>query len=109
MHLLVVPLRELHMLELERLLVQLGSRADTGELPRRDVRELLVVAARLAIVGLVLDPVVTAAAFLAFEGVEAHELAELQEVGDAARLLERLVELLLSPEHPHVTVEILTE
>ena len=43
---------------------------------------------------LVLDAEVAAAGLVALEGVEAHELAELEEVGHAAGVLERLVELL---------------
>ena len=46
----------------------------------------------LALVGLVLGAEVAAAALLAVEGVAAHQLAELEEVVDAAGLLERLVD-----------------
>src|SRR3954451_17832560 len=53
--LLVTALREVDVLELERLLVERRCVADAGELPRRDVREVGVVAQRLALLGLVLD------------------------------------------------------
>ena len=56
-------------LELERLLVQAGVGVVARVLPGRDVREVLVVAQRLAILGLVLDPEVAAAALLAVQGV----------------------------------------
>ena len=55
--------------------------------------EALVVAQRLALLGLVLLAEVAAAGLLALERVQAHQLAELEEVGDAAGHLERLVEL----------------
>jgi hypothetical protein len=41
--------------------------------------------------GLVLLAEVSAAGFLALQGVEAHELRQLEEVGHAPRLLEGLV------------------
>ncbi len=75
-------------LELERFLVQRRPLADALELPRADEREVLVVAQRLALLGLVLDAEVPAAALLALERVETDELGELEEVGDAARLLQ---------------------
>ena len=57
--------------------------------------KFVVVAQRLAVLGLVLDAEVAAAALLAVQRVEAQQLAELEEVGDAAGLLERLVERLV--------------
>ena len=54
--------------------------------------EVLVVAQRLALVGLVLGAEVAAAALPPFEGVAAHQHAELEEVVDPAGLLERLVD-----------------
>ena len=61
-------------------------------LPGADEGEVLVVALGLALVGLVLDPEVAAAGLLAHEGVAAHELGQLEEVGDPQHLLERLVD-----------------
>ena len=46
--LLVAPLRQMHLVERQRLLVQLRRLADACEFPRRDVRVVLVVAQRLA-------------------------------------------------------------
>jgi hypothetical protein len=57
-------------------------------LPGRDVREVFVVALRLALLRLVFLAEVTAAGLLAVERVAAHQLAELEEVGHAAGLLE---------------------
>src|SRR5262249_1763701 len=70
-----------------------------GVLPRGDVAEVLVVAERLAVGRLPLLAEVPAARLAALERVEAHQLAELQEVGHAAGLLERLVDLLV-PSRP---------
>src|SRR4051812_10223092 len=95
--LLVAALREVHVLELERFLVERRRGADALELPCGDVREVLVIAQRFALFGLVLHPQVAAARLLAGEGVEAEQLAELEEVGHAARLLERLVERRCAP------------
>ena len=57
----------------------------------RDVREVLVVALRLALGRLVLLAEVAAAGLLAVERVAHLQLGHLHEVGDAERLLERLV------------------
>ncbi len=61
----VTALGEVDVLEVERFLVELGFRSHAGELPPRDVGEVLVVAERLTVFGLVLDAEVAAAALLA--------------------------------------------
>ena len=71
--------------------------------------EVLVVAHRLALGRLVLGPEVAAAGLVALERVEAHELAELQEVGHAPGVLERLVELLAAAGHLQVLPELLAQ
>ena len=86
-------MRQVHVLEDQRLLVAERRRVGARVLPHGDVAEALVVALRLAVGGLVLLAEVAAARLLARERVAAHELAELEEVGDAAGLLERLVQL----------------
>ena len=58
---------------------------------------------------LVLDAEVAAAALLADERVLAHQLAELEEVGDAAGLLERLVERVALAEDGDVAPELLAQ
>src|SRR5689334_4593949 len=97
------------MFECQGLLVALRRLARPGELPRRDVAELLVVALRLALGGLVLLPEMAAARFPALEGVEADELAEFQEVRDAPRLLEGRVQLLVLAQDRDVLPELLAE
>src|SRR5688572_20824497 len=89
---LVTPGREVDRLELELLDVARGVHRVAGPLPRRDVREVLVVALRLALLVLVLGAEVTAAALATVERVAAHQHPELEEVVDAAGLLQRLVD-----------------
>src|SRR5262249_55325586 len=96
---------ELDVLEDERLDVARRLGAVAAVLPDGGVAEALVVAPRLA-VDLVLDAEVAAAALLADERVLAHELGELEEVGDAVRLLERLVERVAPAEHGHLAPEL---
>src|SRR6185503_754212 len=103
---LVAPRSQRHVLEDERLLVQHGRRAVTRVFPRRNVREPVVVTQRLSVAGLMLDPEVPAARFLSVQRIDAHELRELEEVGDATRALELLVELLASSGHEEVLPEL---
>src|SRR5687767_10703147 len=102
----VVPLRDMDVVERERLRVALGSLLLALVLPSRDVLELLVVALGLAVGRLVLLAEVAAARLLARERVLREQLAELEEVGDAARALERLVEVLARAGHGHVLPEL---
>src|SRR2546428_389598 len=80
--------------ELERLPVQHRRNPNARELPGGDVTEAGVVTLRLTLGRLILLAEVTAARFLAMQGVVAHQLGQLEEVRDAARVLERLVEIL---------------
>ena len=103
-HLLVAPLRELHVLEPEIFLLQRGRRADPAKLPRSDVAEVVVIAEGLVVDRLVLIAEVSAAGLLAMQRVSAHELGQLEEVVDAARLLQRLVQRLVVTQHSDVAV-----
>src|SRR2546430_620342 len=107
--LLVTPLREVDVLERERLLVERGWLSLPGPFPGAGVAEVRVVASGLALRGLALDAEVAAAGLTPVERIEAHQLRELEEVRDAAGLLERLVQLLTGPEHAHVPVELLAQ
>src|SRR5688572_27378609 len=78
----------------------------TGILPGGDVGKTLVIALGLAVPGLMLLAKVSAARLLAMECVSAHQLAELQEVGDAIRLLQRLIQFGVAPGHHHVLPEL---
>src|SRR4051794_21014190 len=106
---LVAPRLQLDELVGEVLLVQHRRLTCTGPLPGCDVGVLLVVAQRLAVLGLRLGPEVAAARLAPVEGVDAHQLAELEEVGDPAGLLEGLVEALCRPEDLDVAVEVLAQ
>ena len=88
---------------------RIGRFALAGVLPGGDVAEVLVVAAGLAVLGLVLLAEVAAARLPALQGVEADQLAELEEVGHPAGLLERLVDLAVLAEDADVLPELLAE
>src|SRR4051812_28698759 len=103
---LVAPLLHLDVLIHQRFLVQHGLAAVPGVLPGADVGELVVVPESLPVLGLGLRPEVPAAGLPPDEGVDAHQLAELEEVRDAPGPLERLVELLARAEHQHVGPEL---
>src|SRR5690606_22871502 len=103
--LLVAPLGELHVLELEGLHVAARPLAAAAELPDGPVRVVVVVAPGLPVGGRVLGAVVRAARLVALERVVAHHLGELEEVGDAAGLLERLVERGGRARHPDLPPE----
>src|SRR5205823_5621513 len=105
----VAPLRRMDGLELERLRVQQRRLPDAGELPRGNIAEPLVVAPRLTLRRLILLPEVAAAGLVALQRVAAHELRELEEVGHAARLLERLVEILAPAADVDVVPELLAQ
>src|SRR5262249_36057849 len=107
--LLVGTRRRVDEFEVQRLLVELGFVADTLPLPGRDVRVVLVVAQRLAVGRLVLLAEVPAAALVAPERVEHHQLAELEEVGDPPGLLQRLVAALVLAEHADVLPELVAD
>ena len=71
--------------------------------------KLLVVAQRLALLGLVLGAEVTAAALLALQRVTAHQHPELEEVVDPAGLLQRLVDRGPAAGHLEVLLELLVQ
>src|SRR4029077_16203139 len=93
----------------ERLLVECRRLAHPFPLPRRDEGEMLVVAQRLAVGGLVLLAEVAAARLVAVQGVEAHQLGELEEVCHPAGPLQLLVELLGAADDPQVAPELLAQ
>src|SRR5207244_9774940 len=89
--------------EREGLRVKHRLLARTCELPGRHVAKALIVAPRLALRRLVLLAEVAAARLLAPQGVVTHQLGELEEVGHAAGVLERLVQLLALAADVQVT------
>src|SRR5881394_1907121 len=103
---LVAPLRQRHVLERQRLLLELRRLSVARVLPRRDVCEMLVVALRLAVGRLVLDAEMPPARFLAVQRVDAHQLRQLEEIRDPTRLLEGLIQLLPRSGHAQVAPEL---
>ncbi len=62
-------------------------------LPYRDVGEVLVISHGFALFCLVLFAEVTAARFIACEGIATHEFGKFKEVRESSRVLEGLVHL----------------
>src|SRR6185312_3468729 len=106
---LVRPLRKRHVLEHERFLVQHGRPIGTVVRPRRDVGEVLVVALGFAVRRFVLRAEVRAARLLALERVAAHELRQLEKVGHATGMLERLIELGAGARHTNIVPELVAK
>src|SRR5689334_544865 len=77
--------------------------------PHRGVSEARIVTLGFTVVGLMLLAEVPAARLFAKEGVFAHELTELEEVGDPASLLELLIELGALPWHYDVLPKLLAQ
>src|SRR5262249_49322808 len=86
---------ERHALEVQRLEVPCRRPSLAAMLPDGDVAEVGVVAARLALLRLELLAEVPAARFAPLQRVEADELREVDEVRDAAGMLQRLIEVLV--------------
>ncbi len=78
-------------------------------LPGRHELEVRVVAQGLALGGLVLLAQVAAARLVAVQRVDAHQLGELEEVGDPAGPLQLLVELVGAADDPQVAPELLAQ
>src|SRR4051812_23580497 len=91
------------------LLVQAWRLVLAAILPRRDVREPVVVAKRFAVRCLVFDAEMAAARFLTLQRVHAHQLGQLEEISDTAGLLELLIELLARAGDEHVAMKLVTE
>src|SRR5262249_32395088 len=104
--LFVTPLRRVYVLEGQRLLMEIRRVAVPGELPGGSMAVARIIAPCLSLRGLVLFAEVAAAGFVAGERVEAHQLREFQEIGDAAGLFELLVEVFSAPEHVDVPPEL---
>src|SRR6516164_9543706 len=91
-NLLVTADTRFHLFVSQRLLVQRRRAPVAGELPGGDVHVMLVVPLGLAVRELVLLAEMAAARFIAFERVQAQQLRELEEIGDAPGSLQRLVQ-----------------
>src|SRR6202022_2302717 len=102
-------LRQLHVLEDERVLVENRALALAGVLPRGYVREIGVVSKRFSVRCLALLPEMSAARFGAVEGVETHQLSELEEVRNSTRFLQSLIQLDVAAGHVDVAPELVTQ
>src|SRR3954453_15919529 len=106
---LVAPLLQLDEFVDQVFLVQDRRTVLPAPLPRGDVGELVVVTQRLAVLGLGLGAEGTTAGLAAVPRVDAHELTEREEVGDAPGLLEALVERVGRAEHLDVAPELVAQ
>ena len=91
------------------LFVQVRSGGILVPFPRPHVTEVVVVAQRLAALGLVLLAEVTSAGLLAVQSVSGHQFAQLEVVDAATGELEIFVELFLAPDNLEVGPEILAQ
>src|ERR1700716_2624899 len=107
--LLVAPLRAVHHLERERLLMEHRLLAWPRELPRRHIAETLVVPPGLALRRLVFLAEMAAERLLAVQGVVAHELGKLEEVRDPAGVFERLIQFFALTAHVDVPPELVAQ
>src|SRR5215471_16427977 len=99
----------MQLVELELLGVSERLGAVALVLVNRHVREAVVVADRLTVLALVLLAQMATARLVADQRVAAHQLAELEEVGDTARVLERLVERLRGASDLQLRPELLAD
>ena len=79
------------------------------ELPRRDVREVLVVAQSLAVGGLALFPEMPSTRFGAMQGVERQHLGKLEIIGHPAGVLEVLVQVVGRARYRDVLPELVAQ
>src|SRR4051812_9073820 len=105
----IAPRRQGDVLECEWLLVENWRLPVTRELPRRNVGEAVVVSQRFAVGRLMLDSEVRATGLLSIQRVDAHQLGELEKVGDATSALELLVQLRACAGHVQIAPELLAE
>lgn len=96
-------------LECERFFVENRQVVDSLKFPCANVGVLVIVAEGFAVIRLVLDAEVAAAGFVAVEGIIAHELGELEEVGHAVGFFEFSVDAIGSAGDTDVFPEFLAD
>src|SRR6516164_734646 len=80
-----------------------------GELPGRDVPEVIIVAKCLAVGGLALFAEMPPAGFAPVQRIKRQELGKLEVVGDPAGVFEALIEVVVAAGHRDVVPELLAE
>ena len=95
----------MNVFEGERLLVQDRRLVRPGIFPGRDVAVLVVVAQRFAVRSLKLLAEMSAAGFVALQRIQAHQLAEFQEVRHASGIFQRLIEFFAAAQDVDVLPE----
>src|SRR2546428_2706480 len=79
------------------------------EFPRKHCCMIFIVAQRLAIGCLMFLAKMRAGGFIALECVDAHQLRELQKIGDASRAFQSLIIVLLASEHADTVPEFFSQ
>src|SRR5665213_132265 len=103
--LLVTPLARMNIVEFQRFLDKLGSVAETAIAPGRDIGIMFIVALRFALCRLIFLAEMAAAGLVPFPSVDAHQLSQLEEVGDAAGLFKTLVQIVAAARNRDVPPE----
>src|SRR5215475_11457624 len=98
----VAPLRQVHGLEMQLFAMQFRRVTVALKLPRKHRGVILIVAARLAFGSLMFLAEMRTSRFIPLERVNAHQLGEFEEIGDAPGALQGLVVISLVSRHPHV-------
>src|SRR5215212_8064442 len=97
-------------LEVQRFAMQLWPLTVAAfELPRKHGCVGFVVAKRLALRSLMFLAKVRSGRFVAFERIDAHQLGEFQEIGNASSAFQRLIEILVTAGDPRFAPELFSE
>ena len=96
-------------MEFQRLFIQDWLFIHPVELPGGRIAVLFVIALGFAFGRLVLLAEVAAAAFIAFQSIEAHQFAKFEKIGDAARSFNLRVDLRVAAAYQNVAPELLPQ
>ena len=107
--LLVASSSQRALFERQRFLVQDRFVADSLVFPGGDVAEFVIVAGAFAFAGLVFFAEVSAAGFIPLQRVVRQQFREFEEVGDASRVFQVLVEGLAAAQDFDVLPEFLSQ
>src|SRR5438309_4478811 len=93
----------------QRLFLHNWRLADALKFPSRDLREIFVIALRLAVFSLILLAEMAAARFFARQGIEHEQFGELHKISHPARAFERRIQFMAIAEHVDVSPELFAQ
>jgi hypothetical protein len=96
-------------LEVERFAMQFRRVLVALKFPRKHCGVLFIVPERLAIGCLMFFAKMRAGRFISLESVPAHELGELQEIGNTSGAFQGLVEIFVAAKHAHIAPEFFSQ